>query len=325
MQLVINSYGAYVHKSENRFVIKVEGNTSEISADKVDGILISTSAAITTDAIILALENNIDIIFLNKFGDPLGRVWHSKLGSTTRIRRWQLKAEDSEQGLKLALSFVIRKAANQIAFAKDLKKNRPDQANEFADIIAAMERVIVDIKDIKGTVALERERIMGLEGMLSRHYFSLLSKSLPKKWQFQGRSRSPAKDPFNAMLNYGYGVLYSQVERGCILSGLDPYIGILHTDNYNKRSFVFDLIEVFRIHVDRTVMNLFVKKKVRDGYFDALPEGVTLNKEGKAVLITALNEMFETKTRVGRRTVTIRSAIPLECHQIANRMIEDSI
>jgi CRISPR-associated protein Cas1 len=310
-----------LRRTEDLFILNIDDNTARIAADKVDSILISTSASITTDAIVLAIEHNIDIVFLNKFGNPLGRVWHSKLGSTTRIRRWQLKAEDTEDGLKLVTGFIIRKAEHQIAFAKDLKKNRPNKADEFTDIITSMEKLLLDLRSVKGTADSEREKIMGFEGMMSRNYFSLLSRSLPQKWQFQGRSRDPAKDPFNAMLNYGYGVLYSHVERGCIISGLDPYIGILHTDNYNKRSFVFDLIEVFRIYIDRAVMNLFVKKKIRDEYFDPVPGGVILNKNGKEVLMTAINEMFETKIKFGKRTVTTRSSIPLECHRIANMMI----
>jgi len=321
MQLVINSYGAYLHKTDEMFVIKTDEKTTSVSADKVDSILISTAATITTDAISLAIERNIDIVFLNHFGDPIGRVWHSKLGSTTVIRRWQLKAEETPEGFALAKGFVVRKAEQQIAYVKDLKKNRPILADEFADVLSSMESLLADLKATKGIAASQRGRVMGLEGMLSRYYFGILSVSLPEKWQFDGRSRDPAKNPFNAMLNYGYGVLYSQVERGCIISGLDPYIGILHTDNYNKRSFVFDLIEIFRINVDRVVMNLFVSKKVKMEFFDEVPGGVMLNKEGKAVLITALNEMFETKVKVGRRTVTIRSSIPLECHHIANSMI----
>lgn len=321
MQLVINSYGAYLHKKDELFVIKTDDKTTPVSADKVDSILISTAATISTDAISLAIERNIDIVFLNHFGDPIGRVWHSKLGSTTVIRRWQLKAEETPEGFMLAKGFVVKKAEQQIAYVKDLKKNRSVMVDEFNSVLSAMENILTDLRETKGNAASQRGRVMGLEGMLSRHYFGILSASLPKKWQFAGRSRDPAKDPFNAMLNYGYGVLYSQVERGCIISGLDPYIGILHTDNYNKRSFVFDLIEIFRINVDRVVMNLFVSKKVKTEFFDEVPGGVMLNKEGKAVLITALNEMFETKVKVGRRTVTIRSSIPLECHHIANSMI----
>ena len=82
--------------------------------------------------------------------------------------------------------------------------------------------------------------------MTAKKYFGAISSIVPEKYKFEGRSRNPAKDEFNAMLNYGYGVLYSMVEKACIIAGLDPYIGFLHTDNYNKKSLVFDVIELFR-------------------------------------------------------------------------------
>lgn len=113
MQLVINSYGAYLHKTDELFVIKTENTTAKVSADKVDSILISTAATISTDAISLAIERNIDIVFLNHFGDPIGRVWHSKLGSTTVIRRWQLKAEETLEGFLLAKGFVVQRSNNR--------------------------------------------------------------------------------------------------------------------------------------------------------------------------------------------------------------------
>ena len=40
---------------------------------------------ISTQAVVTALEHNIDIMFLDKFGDPTGRVWFSKMGSTALI------------------------------------------------------------------------------------------------------------------------------------------------------------------------------------------------------------------------------------------------
>ena len=104
---------------------------------------------------------------------------------------------------------------------------------------------------------------MGIEGVASAHYFAALSAVLPEEWKFAGRSRDPARDAFNCLLNYSYGVLYSHVEKGCIIAGLDPYVGLLHTDDYNKKSFVFDLIEVFRIFMDRTVL-LFAKRQVKE-------------------------------------------------------------
>ena len=95
MQLVINTRGAYLKKEKNCFLVKNDEKSFEVSADKVDSILITTAATITTDAIEFAVENNIDIVFLDFNKNPYGRVWHSKLGSTTLIRRRQLEAEAS--------------------------------------------------------------------------------------------------------------------------------------------------------------------------------------------------------------------------------------
>jgi CRISPR-associated protein Cas1 len=87
MQLVINTYGAYLRKSGNCFLVRRDEKSFEVAAAKVNSILITTAAYVTTDAIKLAVDNNIDIVFLDAHGDPYGRVWHPKLGSTTLIRR----------------------------------------------------------------------------------------------------------------------------------------------------------------------------------------------------------------------------------------------
>ena len=132
----------------------------------------------------------------------------------------------------------------------------------------------------------------------------------------------PARDEFNCMLNYGYGVLYSMMEKACIIAGLDPYIGFMHTDNYNKKSFVFDIIEPFRTHIEQTVINLFSKRQVKEEYFDEIKDGLTLNKNGKAVLIQALNDTFEKPISYRGRNVKIKNMIQLECHRIANFLIK---
>ena len=294
----------------------------EVSADKIDSILITTSATITTDAIEFAVENNIDIIFLDYHGNPFGRVWHSKLGSTTLIRRRQLEAEAADTGFYLARGWIAEKIQNQIDLLKDLKKNRPDQRDQLDISIAKIEGLRETLLAMKGSLDIKRGSIMGVEGMASATYFDAIAGVMPEQWKFKGRSRDPAKDAFNCLINYGYGVLYSQVERACIIAGLDPYVGFLHTDNYNKRSFVFDLIELFRVHADRTVVNLFSKKQVTPVLFDPVPGGLYMNKEGKALLIAALNEMLDREIEYHGRNVKIRNTIQMECHRIANGLIK---
>jgi CRISPR-associated protein Cas1 len=322
MQLVVNTYGSYIRKNHNCFLIKNEEKTFEVSADKVESILISTSATISTDAIEFAVANNIDIVFLDRYGNPYGRVWHAKLGSTALIRRRQLEAALSPLGLSLVKGWVAKKIQNQIEFLKDLKKNRPGIRDEMDRHIEALAELGKKLEDLEGSVEQNRSSIMGIEGMASAHYFEALSSALPERWRFSGRSRDPATDAFNCLLNYGYGILYSQVEKGCIIAGLDPYLGFLHTDNYNKKSFVFDLIEIYRTYIDRTVMGLFAKKQVSEDLFDPVPGGLRLNQEGKVVLIAAVNEMLDRNVPYRGRSVKIKNMIPMECHRIANSLIK---
>jgi CRISPR-associated protein Cas1 len=290
--------------------------------NKVDSILITTAAYISTDAIKFAVDNNIDIVFLDSYGDPYGRVWHPKLGSTTLIRRRQLEMYDKEEGLNLAKKWGIQKFDNQIELLKRLKKTRAEKKDELERSIDEIGQSKERMKGLKGTIEERRQTMLGMEGMASRTYFEALSSVMPEKYKFEARSRNPATDEFNAMLNYGYGVLYSMVEKACIIAGLDPYIGFFHTDNYNKKSLVFDIIEMFRTFVDETVVHLFSKRKVKEEYFDKIQNGLSLNKEGKAVLIEALNETFEKTIKYRGRNIKTKNVVQFECHRIANKLVK---
>ena len=60
MKLVINSPGIYLCKRGDCFQLQKEDKKQEISAKKVEQILITTRADLSTDSIELAIENNID-------------------------------------------------------------------------------------------------------------------------------------------------------------------------------------------------------------------------------------------------------------------------
>lgn len=321
MQLVINTYGSYLQKSGDCFKIKTDDRVFEISCKKVSSILISTAAYITTDAIKMAMENNIDIVFIDELGNPYGRVWHPKLGSTTLIRRRQLEIAETEEGFKLALEWIKNKFNNQIDFLKRLRTTRPHKSAEITAFIEKLQQIAAELDNLTGTLDECRASIMGIEGAGGRTYFEALSFLMPDRFKFNGRSRNPARDEFNTLLNYAYGILYSLVEKACIIAGLDPYVGFIHTDHYNKKSLVFDLIENYRIWADEVVVNLFAARKVKLEYFDKIPNGLTLNKEGKAVLLTEFNSFMDESIRYKGRNIKRNNIIQFDCHRIANQLI----
>lgn len=327
MKLVINTPGTYVHKSGECFLMERREEKKEISAKKIEQILITTHAAISTDAIELALDNNIDIVFLRNTGQPFGRIWHSKLGSISTIRRKQLFLQDQPYGLQLIKEWIGQKIDNQISHLENLAVNRRDETRRalIKDSISKIKELRNKLASIDGQKTIEevRETIQGYEGTASRIYFSLLGKLIPERYSFAGRSKNPAQDYYNCFLNYSYGILYSSVEKACIIAGLDPYIGIMHTDNYNKKALVFDLVEMYRGFMDELVFKMFSTKKIDDSHVKNVEGGFYLNQEGKKVLISEYNLLLEKKLRYRNRNIEFSNIIQYDCHQIANRILKE--
>ncbi len=72
-----------------------------------------------------------------------------------------------------------------------------------------------------------------------------------------GRDFSRTSDiPFNAALNYGYGILLSAVNREVVSNGYITQLGISHNNMFNPFNLGSDLMEPFRVFVDRQVLEM---------------------------------------------------------------------
>ena len=321
MQLFLKSYGTYLHKVGELFEMKIDEKKQRISPKRISSIIVANAAQITTDAIQLAMEYNIDIVFVDQYGDPYGRIWYPKLGSTTYIRRKLLEIYNRDEGLEAVKVWIERKIKNQISFLKQLVKKRQQSQGGILKTIDKMIEQRKKFTLIAGKIEDKRFNLLGTEGNISRLYFEAISKLLPRKYKFFGRSYRQARDQFNAILNYGYGILYSKVEKALIIAGLDPYIGILHTDNYNKKSLVFDMIEPFRNLVERPIFYMFSRRKIKDDYFKVEQQGFILNDEGKQYVVPVILEEFDKIVRHKNRNLKQIDTIQADAHAFANYLI----
>ena len=302
--------------------IAVEGEKRRISPRKVNSILLSSGVHLSSDAVEICLQHNIDLLFLDRFGNPVGRFWHARLGSTSRIRRNQLRLSMSIDGLQFGMQWIDIKLKHQLDFLEKLARRRTVLYQQIKETKTALNKIQEDLSRLRGKLDEQRQTIMGLEGSAGRRWWQLYGQLLPQTYQFSERSRQPAKDEANALINYGYGVLYGLVEKSVILAGLDPYIGFIHTDNYNKISFVFDVIEAYRIWVDDAALSLFGKRLINKEHFRKLSNGVSLNDEGKKVFLPHLFEYLDTVQRYKGREITRRDQLQLEMHALAQRILK---
>jgi len=318
VELFVNTPGTILKQRDGMFLLLAGQARKDIAPSRLSRIVVSPSTAVTGQAVVLAQEHNIDLVILDRFGHPVGRFWHSKLGRVAVVRRRQLEAAEEPLGLGIASGLVETKMLNQANFLKQLAQKRSRIKKDLWD---GAERILelkdnLETLDSKLTVDEIRNSAMGYEGAGSRIYFEKLAAVMPAAFKFKGRSRRPARDPFNAVLNYCYGILYSRVEHASILAGLDPFIGFLHADNYGQPSLVFDLIEPFRIYAEKISVSLFTSRRMKEEFVDRSDQAVTLNDRGKPLVIGALNDHLEKKIRYRRRTMKRFNVIRQEAHRI---------
>lgn len=310
MIVVLDKHGTAIKKHSKRFVVVCDEKEEEYSALKVEQIVVTAHCSITSEAILLAMQHGIDIVFLSLRGNQYARIYGPTQTGPVATRRNQLQSSSSNKGFALSRNLIYSKISNMRRLLMSLYRTRgvKKPAIHVENLSQVQERIMqLRLK--------ERDTLFGLEGEGSKLYFTVLSQFLDKSLYLGHRSKHPAKDLFNAYLNYGYGILYSEVERACILNGLDPYVGVQHADRSNKKSFVYDFIEQFRQPVvDREVITLFARRRVAMSDVD---ERFYLTKTGKMLIIPALMNKLEKTYTYENERLSLRSIIHRKARECA--------
>jgi len=290
MLIEITQHGTSILRDHESVKIKTKEDMTEIPIEKIDAILISCNCTISSQAIKLCLERNIQIVFSDWSGKPYARVWNSSFGKTAVLRRKQYLLQESNLANELCKEIVLKKLQKQRRFALSIKKNRKSSTPELVQFLTHVNETIAKITKIP-TKNIDKESLRGLEGSAGRMYFAALSSILPTKWRFSRRSQHPAEDEFNATLNYVYGIGYTSVEKVIILSGLDPNSGFFHSDAYSKPTLSYDIIEIIRPRLDEIILPFFTKKIANESWFETQDaEGIFLSKEARREILTSFQK-----------------------------------
>lgn len=305
MLLMLNSYGCSLSRKSGRFCVKREEKTHYLSPERIEGILLTTACTVTTDALMLALDHEIPVVLVGRDGEPAGMFWSHRYGSIATIRRQQLLFSHSPEATAWIIDILHQKTTRQVTLLRDLALLRPSYQSGLNSAARTMEGQKQQLDAYLGTPPqVCAASLRGIEGNLSRAYFQALGNALPKAYRFEQRSRRPARDRFNAALNYLYGMLYHTTEAALVMAGLDPYLPVLHADEYARPAFAFDYIEAWRPWADQVVVKLCMEKSLLQIHFqEEAGGGVRLSQEGRKMIIPAFQEFVSEKEHFpeGRR------------------------
>jgi CRISPR-associated protein Cas1 len=120
-----------------------------------------------------------------------------------------------------------------------------------------------------------------------------------------------ASHPVNAILNYTYAVLQSQVQIRLVAEGYDPMLGVMHADRDGAPAFVFDMMEPERPKVDRAVLAFLRSEALHPADFTIREDGVVRLQPELARHIAKLTMQSK---KLPREDVIHWALTPTGCH-----------
>lgn len=217
------SPGLKITKSRGHLVVLSPKGESEIPLDDIFAALVlSEDILVSTNVITSLIEKNVPIIFCDNKYTPLASLLsHQGHHLTQKRQTAQISLSEIQRG-RLWQKTVKQKVLHQSLLLKMQNKQQP-----------LIEKFYNEIEIHDST---------NLEAQAARIYWKSLFGE-----EFR---RDPLLSGVNSFLNYGYAILRSAVARSVAASGLNPTIGIHHSNFENPFCLVDDLMEPFRPLVD---------------------------------------------------------------------------
>jgi CRISPR-associated protein Cas1 len=320
MELIVEGRGTFLGKHQGRLRVsrdkKMVVEVPLLHLDQV--IVIDSGVAISSDVIRTCSEEGIPIHFLSSRGNAIAAVYSAGLTGTVLTRRAQLKAYETSIGVTVAKAFVAGKLENQANLlrymAKYRKETDPSLYDEMMLVALEMRDYLYELDQLKSeNIESIREQVLSVEGRAAQKYWQIIARILPPELNWPGRETYGATDAFNSILNYGYGILYAQVEQALTLAGLDCYGGFLHADRPGKPSLALDLIEEFRqTIVDRTIIGMVNKRFAIEQDEVGLLDETTRKKIAEKVL-----ERLESTELYEKKRLALRHIMQCQARHLA--------
>ena len=225
------------------------------------------------------------------------------------LRRAQVFAARDQTGAKATRWILQRKLAGQAKVAENLSA---ETAEDIRSRLAELDEA-PDLESLRYVESQAARTYWETWTDLPVHFVQAHQANVPDHWKTFGTRGSPfgsrarlAANPANALLNYLYALLEAETTLASSAAGLDPGLGILHTDNRVRASMSLDLMEAVRPDVDVYLLDLIEGHVFRAGDFTETRTGVCrVNPSLTHHLAQTLNLWYDLVAPVVETTIRI--------------------
>ncbi len=302
-------------RAANTLLLETEERKRYLPVEQVSELYLFGEVELNKRLLEFVAQKGILLHFFNRFGYYVGSFYpREHLLSGYLTLRQAEHYLDGNRRLDLARRFAAGGLEN-------IRRLLRKEGAKGKGVEEALDLVEVLLPKVEGAGSLGE--VLALEGRAREAYYGAWEALLGEAWGLE-RSRRPPKDPINALVSFGNGLLYTALLAQIYQTHLDPRIGFLHEANYRRHSLNLDVAEVFKpVLVDRLIFRLVRRGQIKKGHFLREGEGIFLSEAGRRLVVEEWEKTLQTTYRHPRlrRSVSYRTTLRLELYKLEKHLI----
>lgn len=275
-RIIVISKRAKLDLQLGKMVVRSDEITKIVLSEISTIIIESTAVSITASLISELAKRKIKVIFCDEKRNPSCELvnYYGSHDASNKIRKQ-----------------IAWKQQTKEAIWTEIVTDKIRKQKDLLELLRRKESALLDtyLKEITWNDGTNRE------GHAAKVYFNSLF----------GLDFTRTEDSLiNAALNYGYSVLMSAFAREIVASGYLTQLGIFHDNMFNQFNLASDLMEPFRILIDREVLMMTLE---------------VFQHSEKMQLVNVLNH----EVRIDGKVQYVNNAIKIYCKSVFDALSED--
>jgi CRISPR-associated protein Cas1 len=270
-------FGAHIKSTQKKLIIQKKNSIDEYNLDSIKNLLIVGGHTISSSTIVNLIKNGAYISFFEPDGNPVGTIRPFVDKNDTEIHKIQQAIPRHRYAIALA----------QAAIKSRLIAIERVQEKQSISLFYEGEQQLLHKSQQELEFLIKLDEIRRLHRLTSDMYYEIMSRNTPPDFGFRRRTIRPQSDPINAMLSFGYAMLFGNCCVSVTGARLDPDTGLMHD---GKGCLVQDLIEPLKAEMIDSVVFQVARESLTLSDFEQTPTRCMLSDE----LVKKMIGLFQT-------------------------------
>lgn len=318
MKKVVYLYksGQLLQKDYSLFLKDKNSNNIYLPIEQIDTIICFGNITLNKQTLALLNRYKIVILFFNFYGQYIGKFSPKKYFDGKLLIEQINAFNQKEKREYIAYKIIYSSLKNCLALLKYYDKKGINLEKEILSLVTIIDNCLA--KNI--------ETLLILEANAKKIYYSCFDKILnSEKFKFNKRTKNPPENELNALMSYGYALLYANYLAVLDRSRLYSQISYIHSIIKCNESLHFDLADILKpVLIDRLILGICRHKELKKEYFEFKEDRCYLNKQGVIFFVEKYVNYLLKTIKINNRYYSYRNLISREVHLLSNYLAHES-